>query len=78
MASASSAGGAGGMGGAGGAPITECLGCETSTEQFGQDCQVWVCFQGEGAQRLIDAGCMDLATQVPRFCCPPDTQLDCD
>lgn len=82
----SSVGGAGGVGaaagagGAGGAPaITECLGCETSTEPFGEGCQVWVCYgPGEGIQRLIDAGCEDLATQVPRYCCPPDVELDCD
>ncbi len=85
----SSVGGAGGAGGAGGVsaagggggapPITECLGCAPSTESFGQDCQVWVCFAaGEGMQRLADAGCMDLATQVPRYCCPPGVEPDCD
>lgn len=76
-------GGAGGVsaadGGGGAPPITECLGCETSTEPFGEGCQVWVCFSpGDGIQRLIDAGCEDLGTQVPRYCCPPDVELDCD
>jgi len=76
------AGGAGGLGGASGAggapPITECLGCELGNEDFGQDCNVWVCLgPGEGMQRLDEAGCMDLFTQVPRYCCPPDVELDC-
>lgn len=79
----SSVGGAGGVGAAGGGgapPITECLGCEATTESFGdQECQVWACFApGEGIQRLSEAGCTDLATQVPRFCCPPGVEPDCD
>ena len=76
---ASGLGGAGGVGGAAGAPpITECLGCERSTEDFGDGCNVWVCLPpGEGMQRLYEAGCMDLGTQVPRYCCPEDVELDC-
>src|SRR5687768_15260171 len=45
--SGSSAGGASSSsaGGAAGAPMTNtCDGCELSTETFGQDCDVWVCF----------------------------------
>lgn len=85
--SSSSAGGAGGLGGAGGVgtggaaggpPITECFNCESGTEDFGEGCTVWVCLgPGEGMQRLYEAGCMDLGTQVPRYCCPADVELDC-
>jgi hypothetical protein len=30
-----------------------------------------------GYQVLIDAGCEDLATQIPRFCCPVSFKPEC-
>lgn len=69
----------GGASGAGGAPITMCGGCELTSEDFGEGCSVWACFgAGDGSQRLYQAGCEPLPTQVPRFCCPEDIELDCD
>ena len=63
--------------GAAGAPARGCGDCEPTTESFGDDdCEVWICF-GSGAQQLVDAGCEDLATQVPRYCCPKDLTLEC-
>jgi hypothetical protein len=64
-----------------GGPALECpAGCSAGSEAFCQDGGVtWVCF-GPGAidyNALIEGGCTDLATQVPRFCCPASFRPDC-
>ena len=76
-ASGSSVGGASGSSAGGAAGAMGCGDCEPTTESFGDDdCQVWICF-GSGAQQLVDAGCTDLATQVPRYCCPRNVSIEC-
>jgi hypothetical protein len=64
-----------------GGPALECpAGCTAGSEPFCQDGGVtWVCF-GPGPTNynaLIEGGCTDLGTQVPRFCCPASFRADC-
>ena len=84
-AAGSAAGGADGEAGAptgeGGAGALECpSGCEAGSEPFCEgDGVTWVCF-GPGPidyQALLDGGCTDLATQVPRYCCPASFHPEC-
>lgn len=56
-------------------------GCEPSAETFcGDDGITWVC-GAAGAQydpnALLDGGCTDLATQIPRYCCPKTFHPEC-
>jgi hypothetical protein len=41
----------------------------------------WVCYVSGGGipgyQDLIEAGCVDLATQIPRLCCPATFKPEC-
>lgn len=68
------------VGGAAGAPMSNgCGDCEPTTESFGDDdCEVWICFTGEGTTQLSEAGCEALPTQVPRYCCPPGLSIECE
>jgi hypothetical protein len=55
--------------------------CEPSEGTCGTDGVTWVCYIGGGVsadyQALIDGGCQDLATQIPRFCCPATFKPEC-
>jgi hypothetical protein len=39
----------------------------------------WICYGSEAFdhQGLLDAGCVDLLTQVPRYCCPESFFPEC-
>jgi hypothetical protein len=55
-------------------------GCEASSEGFcNGDGVTWVCgFSGTfDVSDLIEAGCEDLATQIPRYCCPATFKPEC-
>ncbi len=73
------AGASSGDGGAG--PSVDCpAGCTAGSETFCQDGGVtWVCVGPgpSGDQELLDAGCTDLFTQVPRYCCPASFRPEC-
>ena len=62
--------------------VPECVeGCEASTSPCQEDGVSWVCGIGSGTSfdqaQLLDAGCMDLGTQVPRYCCPATFKPEC-
>jgi hypothetical protein len=71
--------GVGAEGGEGGGPAVECpTACEPQAQgACGNNGVTWVCF-GAGEPPDFEAGgCTDLATQVPRFCCPPTFLPEC-
>jgi hypothetical protein len=72
-------GGAHAHGGGGGGTSVECPeGCEANEGACGMGMVTWACFTGPfDFKPFRDAGCMDLATQVPRFCCPPSFLPEC-
>jgi hypothetical protein len=66
-------GGAGGEGGGTGTIACEELGCmRSASSAFCGDVEgdTWICTGSFNHQAMIDAGCVDLITQVPRYCCP--------
>lgn len=71
-----------GQGGAAGASGTSCdeLGCSPSDSAGicgDVPGNVWICDGPFDRQALIDAGCVDLATQIPRYCCPDTFFPEC-
>jgi hypothetical protein len=55
-------------------------GCEPNTETFCDEGGVtWACGASGGfdASELVEAGCTDLGTQVPRYCCPATFKPEC-
>jgi hypothetical protein len=52
------------------------MGCEPEGE-CGKDRTTWVCTGPGDWNVLVDAGCQDLATQVPRYCCPATFMPEC-
>jgi hypothetical protein len=56
-------------------------GCEASTETFcdEQGGVTWVCGASGGfdPSELLDSGCTDLGTQIPRYCCPATFKPEC-
>ncbi len=57
-----------------------CEPTESTCTAGGTDRVTWVCYPNGtsfGYQELMEAGCQDLATQVPRFCCPAAFKPEC-
>lgn len=64
--------------GAGGAATTGCPnGCTRSAAYPGCSGQVWQCSLGFSDQEFRQAGCMDLGTDLARYCCPESSYPGC-
>jgi hypothetical protein len=88
-AGSGNAGGAGGSGGEAGATSAGAAGTGGSAPACPTDCTrgtttgctsgqvLWTCGNNHDYQELIDGGCTDQATGLPRYCCPPEFYADC-
>jgi hypothetical protein len=60
--------------------VPECPpGCEAGESTCDDGGVTWVCgiMGAFDATELVEAGCRDLATQIPRFCCPASFKPEC-
>jgi hypothetical protein len=68
----------GGSGGAAGGSTTCPIGCEASPLAVCPSGErLWECGAAYEHQKMLDAGCRDLATAVQRFCCPVESYAGC-
>ena len=63
-------------GGVGGTPASCDIGCEPQRD-CGEQQSVWECDASFDHAFMLDSGCEDLMTGVPRYCCPTSFMADC-